>query len=329
MSSDAPVLKTSLPSIHAASSRQSNRSPPKPRPGDSRRSPLKPKPKQKSSKPETDPRHLAIALHHAHRIQAQKDAQDLILDRILELVTLPFSPSADPASPSAEDTHKFKSALVPFQPADYDNLIKERNIEGLCGYGLCPREHRKEYSREGAFRITWGARGSGPGGRGREMNIVPREQYEMWCSDACAERAMYIRVQLAAEPVWERRSDDLRGKELLLLEEGRSSEKGKSAVRDPASVKEVLGQLDKLHMDTTPEPNAVADDISRLTVQDDNAHSRELAMERGDGNPAFQSGRVDVQIQEKSSSWKTVTAPQLRPGDEKGGSIEGYVPQDS
>ncbi|KAL2815357.1 Rtr1/RPAP2 family-domain-containing protein [Aspergillus granulosus] len=325
MSSDPPVLKTSLPSTHAASSRQSSISPPKPRPGNSRRSPLKPK--QKPSKPETDPRHLAIALHHAHRIQAQKDAQDLILDRILELVTLPSSPSADPASPSAEDTRKFKSALVPFQPVDYDNLIQERNIEGLCGYGLCPREHRKENTR-GTFRITWGARGSGPGGRGREMNIVPREQYEMWCSDACAERAMYIRVQLAAEPVWERRADDLRGKELMLLEEGRSSGKGKSAVRDPASVKEVLGQLGNLHMDTTPEPNAVADDISRLTVKDD-AHSRELAMERGDRNPAFQGGRVDVQIQEKSSFGNTVTAPEMRPGDEKGGSIEGYVPQDS
>ncbi|KAL2856587.1 Rtr1/RPAP2 family-domain-containing protein [Aspergillus pseudoustus] len=325
MSSDPPVLKTSLPSIHAASSRQSNTSLPKPRPGNSRRSPLKPK--QKPSKPETDPRHLAIALHHAHRIQAQKDAQDLILDRILELVTLPSSPSADPASPSVEDIRKFKSALVPFQPADYDNLIQERNIEGLCGYGLCPREHRKENSR-GTFRITWGARGSGPGGRGREMNIVPREQYEMWCSDACAERAMYIRVQLAAEPVWERRSDDLRGKELLLLEEARSSGKGKSAVRDPASVKEVLGQLDNLHMDITPEPNAVADDISRLTVQD-YAHTRELAMERGDQNPALQNGRVDVQIQEKTSFRNTITAPEMRPGDEKGGSIEGYVPKDS
>ncbi|KAL2872447.1 Rtr1/RPAP2 family protein phosphatase [Aspergillus lucknowensis] len=324
MSSDQPFLKTSLPSIHAASSRQSNSSPPKSRPSNSRRSPLKPK--QKPSKPEADPRHLAIALHHAHRIQAQKDAQDLILDRILELVTLPSSPSADPATPSAEDAHNFKAALVPFQPADYDNLIQERNIEGLCGYCLCPHEHRKENSR-GTYRITWGAKGSGPGGRGREMNIVPREQFEMWCSDECAERAMYIRVQLAAEPVWERRGDDLRGKQLLLLEEGRGSAKGKGAVRDAATVKEVLGQLDNLHMDSTPEPGAVADDISRLTVRDD-AHSRELAVERGDQNPAFQGGRVNVQIQEKTDFSKSVTAPEMRPGDEKGGSIEGYIPQD-
>ncbi|KAL4871921.1 hypothetical protein BDV12DRAFT_13562 [Aspergillus spectabilis] len=323
MSSDHPILKTSLPSIHAASARQSNLSPPKSKPSNTRRSPLKPK--QKPSKPEADPRHLAIALHHAHQIQAQKDAQDLILDRILELLTLPSSPSADPAAPSAEDTRKFKTALVPFQPGDYDNLIQERNIEGLCGYGLCPHEHRKENTR-GTFRITWGSRGSGPGGRGREMNIVPREKFEMWCSDECAERAMYIRVQLAAEPVWERRGDNMRVKELLLLEEGRAA-KGKSATRDQATVKEVLSQLDNLHMDTTPEPNAVADDISRLSVRDD-VRSQELAMERGDQNPAFQGGRVKVQIQESTNSGKQITSPEMRPGDEKGGYIEGYMPHE-
>ncbi|KAL4880824.1 Rtr1/RPAP2 family-domain-containing protein [Aspergillus karnatakaensis] len=323
MSSDHSILKTSLPSIHAASARQSNLSPPKPRPNNTRRSPLKPK--QKPSKPEADPRHLAIALHHAHQIQAQKDAQDLILDRILELVTLPSSQTADPAFPAEEDTRKFKAALVPFQPDDYDNLIQERNIEGLCGYGLCPREHRKENTR-GAFRITWGARGSGPGGRGRDMNIVPREKFEMWCSDECAERAMYIRVQLAAEPVWERRGDDLRGKEVLLFEEGRAS-KGKSAMRDSTSVKEVLGQLDSLHMDTTPEPSTVADEISRLSVRDD-ARSQELATERGDSNPAFQSGRVNVQVQERTAWGKQVTSPVMQPGDDRGGSIEGYMPHE-
>ncbi|KAL2834315.1 Rtr1/RPAP2 family-domain-containing protein [Aspergillus cavernicola] len=323
MPSDYPVLKTSLPSFHAASSRQSASSPPKQRPSNARRSPLKPK--QKSSKPDTDPRHLAIALHHAHQIQAQKNAQDLILDRILELIALPSMSSADPAAPSAEDAHKFKAALVLFQPTDYDNLIEERNIEGLCGYGLCPREHRNDNGR-GTFRITWGAKGSGPGGRGREMNIVPREKFEMWCSDECAERAMYIRVQLAAEPVWERRGDEQRGKELLLLEEGRAA-KGKGRMKNPASVREVLGQLDNLHMDTTPEPSAVADDISRLSVRDD-ARTWELAMERGDQNPAFQNGRVNVQIQEHTNFGTAVTAPEMRPEDAKGGSIEGYIPQD-
>lgn len=138
---------------------------------------------QQQQKPGSDPRHMAIALHHAHRIQSQKDTEALILDRILLLATFPpSSSSADPAAPSPDDARAFKSALIPFQPVDYDNLIQERNIEGLCGYGLCPREHRKEDAGAGGgFRIRYGSKGSGPGGRGREMNIVPREKLEMWC----------------------------------------------------------------------------------------------------------------------------------------------------
>ncbi|PWY74611.1 DUF408 domain protein [Aspergillus sclerotioniger CBS 115572] len=326
MSSGRPVLKTSLPSIHAASTAAGPSNP-----AANRRAPpiISQASQQHGSfpnRPDADPRHLAIALHHAHQIQAQKDTEGLILDRILELVTLPPSPSADPASPSPDDARTFKSALVPFQPADYDNLILERNIEGLCGYGLCPREHRKEDAR-GTYRITWGAKGSGPGGRGREMNIVPKEKIEMWCSNECAERAMYIRVQLAEEPVWERRADDARGKHLVLLEEGRAKE-GKGKTRNPVSVREVVSQLDSMHVDEPQRSTDMADDIARLSVHDD-ARSRELAMERGDAHPALYTGRVNIQVQENNNAHGPVMAPQMRPGDEKGGSIEGYVPQEN
>ncbi|KAH8424509.1 Rtr1/RPAP2 family protein phosphatase [Aspergillus melleus] len=325
MPSDQSILKTSLPSAHRAAA-------PKTPPAQSttRRAPSKPKAShqaktQSQGKPGTDPRHLAIALQHAHRIQAQKDTEALILDRILELATFPPSPSADPASPSAEDVQTFKSALVPFQPADYDNLILERNIEGLCGYTLCPREHRKD-DFKGTFRIKWGAKGSGPGGHGRDMNIVPREKMEMWCSDECAERAMYIRVQLAEEPVWERRADDARGKNFALLEEGRAAQRGKGKAK--ATVNEVAGQLDNLHMDPEQSGNDVAEDIAQLSIRDD-ARSRELAMERGDSASLSQAGRVEVHIREKETgSHGNVTAPEMRPGDDKGGSIEGYMPKD-
>ncbi|KAE8146041.1 Rtr1/RPAP2 family-domain-containing protein [Aspergillus avenaceus] len=320
MSANQSNLKTSLPSAHAASNQVASqrRAPPKPAMSRQQKKPS-------SSKSASDPRHLAIALHHAHRIQAQKDTEALILDRILDLVTYPTSPSADPASPSAQDAQAFKAALLPFQPADYDNLILERNIEGLCGYGLCPREHRKEDSH-GTFRIKWGSKGSGPGGRGREMNIVPREKLEMWCSDECAERALYIRVQLAEEPVWERRADDMRGKSLILLEEGRANQQGKDKMRSPPSLREVTGQLDNLHMENAPGPSNLEGGMSRLSVRD---NSRDLAMERGDSNPALQTGRVQVQIQENDNLMSdNVTAPEMRPGDDKGGSIEGYVPQE-
>jgi hypothetical protein len=161
------------------------------------------------------------------------------------------------------------------------------------------------------------------------MNIVPREKLEMWCSDECAERALYIRVQLAEEPVWERRADDIRGKNLLLLEEGRAmTQRGKGKAKSSATVGEVTGQLDNLYMDKTPGSSNLAGDMSKLSVRD-GAHSHELALERGDSNPALQAGRVDVQIQEKGNlSYVNVTAPEMRPGDDKGGSIEGYVPQE-
>lgn len=265
-------------------------------------------------------------MHHAHQIQAQKDTEALILDRILELVTFPSSPSADPAAPSAEDARAFKAALVPFQPADYDNLILERNIEGLCGYGLCPREHRKE-DVGGKYRITWGAKGSGPGGRGREMNIVPKEKLEMWCSDECAERAMFIRVQLAEEPAWERRNG-AHGKQLLLLEEDRArARKGKSRMASSATLKDVTGRLEDLHMEGPQGPNDLASAVSGLSLLDD-ARSRELARERGDANPALRAGRVDIAIRENEDVSHEVAPPQMRPGDDKGGSIEGYVPNE-
>ncbi|GIJ88692.1 hypothetical protein Asppvi_007619 [Aspergillus pseudoviridinutans] len=326
MSAKKPILKTSLPTAHAASSPAGLQ-----KPSNARRAPPKSKaPEQQKgqpmNRPNVDPRHLAIAMHHAHQIQAQKDTEALILDRILELVNFPSSPSADPAAPSAEDARAFKAALVPFQPADYDNLILERNIEGLCGYGLCPNEHRKEDVR-GKYRITWGAKGSGPGGRGREMNIVPKEKLEMWCSDECAERAMYIRVQLAEEPAWERR-DGNHGKELVLLEEDRArARKGKSKMSSSATLKEVTGQLEDLHMGGTEGPNDLASAISGISLLDA-ARSRELAMERGDANPALRAGRVDIAIRENEDVSHEVTPPQMRPGDDKGGSIEGYVPKE-
>ncbi|OJJ46657.1 hypothetical protein ASPZODRAFT_132755 [Penicilliopsis zonata CBS 506.65] len=265
-----------------------------------------------AQRPGTDPRHLAIALHHAQQIQAQKDTQTLILDRILELIELPSSPTADPATPAAADVAALKSALRPFQPADYDNLILERNIEGRCGYALCPREHRKEDPRV-RFRIVWGAKGSGAGGRGREMDIVPREKLEMWCSSECAERAMYIRVQLAEEPVWERRADDRRGRQILLLEEGRAASNDHHRQRQPsASVKDVLGQLDNLNLAT----GSASD-------------SADLALERGDVHPALHGGRVEVQIREKQVAAGSTRAPELRPEDRMGGAIEGYVPRDT
>lgn len=271
-----------------------------------------------------NPQHLAIALHHANQIQAQKDAEAFILDRILELIELPSSPSADAASPSPADAAALKAALVPFQPSDFDNLVQERNIEGRCGYTLCPNENRKEDSNV-KFRVLWGPKGSAGHGRGSEMKIVPREQLEMWCSEACAERAMYLRLQLAEDPVWERRAGDGAAKQVTLLEEARALRKTKKPVKS----EEKEGQQRLNAGSVAPEKNVLVDKLEALSLKanSDAQGSKQLAVERGDSNSAFQqNGRVDIQILEKEPDTKVV-APSLRPGDQTGGSIEGYVPQ--
>ena len=294
-----PALKTSLPTAYAAV----NAEQPTPQSWPT----LEEQEKYLQGRGKATARHLDIALQHAHQIQAQKDAEGMILDRILDLLEIPSSPSADPTAPSAEDAQTFKSAITPFCPGDYDNLIVERNCEGLCGYGLCPREHRKGQGGEGSFRFKRGPKGSGPGGRGRSMDIVPREVYEKWCSDECAERALFIRVQLAEQPVWERRAGDLENMKIELLEEARARRKSPVAESSTSA--------------SRGEPS------ENLNAQG-SEHSQDLALERGDSSRPLHGARVDIQIKEKERATEsTVTAPRPRPEDATGGSIEGYVPQ--
>lgn len=296
------ALKTSLPSAYAAVNAEQLV-------GSSHLPSEEEQDKYLSGRPRATPQHLGVALQHAHQIQTQKDAENMILDRIIDLLSLPSSPSADPAAPSAADSHAFKSALLIFRTGDYDSLIMERNNEGLCGYGLCPRGYRNERGRNQTFQFRWGAKGSGPGGRGRNMDIVPREKVEKWCSDECAERALFLRVQLTEQPVWERRASEGRVTSIELLEEARA-------------------KRPKRRTEGSTSAAAVAADLNKLNIQDPE-RAQELAMERGDTSLPFRGGRVNVQIKEKEqSSTSSASAPQWRPEDAKGGSIEGYVPKD-
>lgn len=303
------ALKTSLPSAFAAVNAEQ---PPAPYPSQAEQT------KYLEGRPGANARHLGVALQHAHQIQAQKDAEEMILDRTIELLALPASLSANPANPSAPDVLAFKSALAVFRPSDYDNLVMERNYEDLCGYGLCSAKNRKQGNLKGnTFHFKYGAKGSGPGGRGRSMDIVPRENLEKWCSDECAERALFIRVQLAEEPVWERRADDTRGSNIVLLEEARAKRsKSKGKGKAPAS-----------SSNQASETADVVAGIEKLDIKDP-GRSRELAVERGDSTAAFRDGRVGVFIKEnENAEGSSASAPQQRPEDLDGGSIEGYVPQ--
>ncbi|KAL1956459.1 hypothetical protein VTO42DRAFT_7257 [Malbranchea cinnamomea] len=293
------ILKTSIPSVHALSTSRSESDVP-----------------ESIRKKSRDPRHLAIALHHARHIQARKDTEALILSHIEKLMELPSSPGRDAATPSSEDVALFKSALLPFQPSDYDNLILERNIDGRCGYTLCPKAHRKE-NPKAKFRILWGPKGSGPGGRGKEMRIVPKEKLEMWCSDECAERAMYIRVQLSETPAGER--TEAANIDIKLLDETRRLQKERVeakridyGARNPG---ELAAQLDTL----------AVDEKAPAIIRD-----RQLALERGDMVSGFghKPTNIDVHVLEKQPSGSAkVDPPTPDVHTAKGGSIEGYRPK--
>ncbi|CAG7958287.1 unnamed protein product [Penicillium olsonii] len=294
------ALKTSLPETFAAMNAQ--------QPPPSYEHPSQEQQdKYLQGRPGATQQHLEIALQHAQQIQTQKDAEDVILNHILDLLDLPSSPSANPATPTQEDANKFKFSLIPFRPSDYDNLILERNYGDLCGYTLCPCKHRKQnHAPGGGFQFKYGPKGSGPGGRGRSVDIVPQDQVEKWCSDACAERALWIRVQLSEEPVWERRGDNTRGTNILLLEEARAKR-----LLAPAATGTVSG---------------VVDEMNNLMLANGD-RSRELAMERGDTSSVNRNGRVPITLQENASGNHRSGAPQMRPDDVTGGSIEGYVPR--
>lgn len=139
-----------------------------------------------------DERHRDVALHHATLIQQQKDVEEEIFQSMLKLIEMPSTKDADPASPTQTDIDLLSRHLRLFSTRDFDELIDERKANGQCGYVLCPRPHRVEPSTA-KFRIITKA---------NDMKIVPRESLEVWCSDECAERAMFLKVQITDEPAW-------------------------------------------------------------------------------------------------------------------------------
>ncbi|RDA91029.1 hypothetical protein CP533_2531 [Ophiocordyceps camponoti-saundersi (nom. inval.)] len=134
-----------------------------------------------------------IALQHARLLQQRKDLEAEILDSLLLLAEYPLVRSADlsASSPAPSDVSGFKTHVRLFQPSDYTDLVEERNVNGLCGYALCPRP-RRQVGPGGEWKIT--AAG----------DIVRRKDLEMWCSDQCARRALYVQVQLNETAAWER-----------------------------------------------------------------------------------------------------------------------------
>ncbi|KHJ31619.1 putative duf408 domain protein [Erysiphe necator] len=143
-------------------------------------------------------RNREIAIHHANIIQQRKNFELEILFSIETLIDYPLAPPpADASNPSPIDISKFRQLVQSFQPSDYDSLIEERNINDRCGYALCPNRRHKEVGG-GKYRLQ------GTSGKAKYFRVVEKEALEKWCSNTCALRAMYVKIQLDQLPAWDR-----------------------------------------------------------------------------------------------------------------------------
>lgn len=320
-------MKTSIPSTHAATSSMT-----KDQPSTTAAAQKK--------KVEENPRLLALVHYHANLIQARKDTEALILSNIGDLISLPITVVQPGCPPSPKDVSMVKSKLRPFQPRDYDDLIVERNIERKCGYVLCPN-NRHEEDPGVKFRLLWGEKGSGSGGRGREMHIVPKDQLEKWCSEECMEKAMYIRVRLSEKPNWERNETV----DITLLEEAREKKqqqqqqqqqekiegkgKGKAVEEDTDLVTDKIRDMDIGASGAGPalDNEPATEDQHGKTPEQREVESQTLALERGSTTARPDVAATGLEIVEKSTDANTIKAPAPGIGDSQGGTVEGYLPK--
>ncbi|KAH0563210.1 hypothetical protein GP486_002227 [Trichoglossum hirsutum] len=257
--------------------------------------PARPSPSSSSLSKEEQDRQIAI--YHAEIIRQRKDLEFAILNATESLIELPSAATRDPADPSRDDASTVRSLLVHFQPSDYDGLIQERNIEGKCGYVLCPRP-RLLQDTEAQFRILRVGRKEGG------LKVVPRESLEKWCSEACQRRAMYVRVQLSEEPAWVREAT---AAEIVFLDE---VERKRNAEAGDHQINKLIEEMERSQIGS-----------------DESAQKREqLARERGDETGGKE--RVIVTIKENVGSQNAPVPPSLEDDERLDNShllVEGHL----
>ncbi|KAI0025549.1 Rtr1/RPAP2 family-domain-containing protein [Xylariomycetidae sp. FL0641] len=239
----------------------------------------------------TQPDAREVAIQHARIIHARRDIEDQIADSIIELSRFPTSPDAtySPSNPAPEDAQAFKNLVRLYQPSDYDDLIEERNMNGLCGYALCPKA-RIRVAQAGDFKLVNYGR--------KDFSIVPKKELEKWCSQRCAKRAMYVKVQLSETAAWER-----------------------------AGITSI--QIDLPDEEPPPEDptTKLAKDLENMKVEAEKKaaqDARDLALERGEDTERKSSQRaVKVAIREKSTQ-VPVEAPSLGNNDDQHLVLDGH-----
>lgn len=233
------------------------------------------------------------------------------------LCQLPHSPSHRASSPSPADTATLLTSLADFQPSEYLDLIEERNCLGKCGYALCGRARR---ALEGAFSIS------------RAGGIAHTGDLNKWCSDACARRALHLKVQLDHPSyVRDERAGGGMVVKLELREEGGSAGGGAGGGAGGDGGKKGPGARDTTPRGKEEDRNELAQVMAKLELDRQmngkKSEASMLAGERGDATEGLLAGvaRVDVTIKES-----TTTGPVEPPGPPVKGSefaIEGYTPK--
>ncbi|KAI6087943.1 Rtr1/RPAP2 family-domain-containing protein [Hypoxylon rubiginosum] len=235
--------------------------------------PVSPFPVQESNPTADKPSARDVAVQQALVIQQQYVVEDQIQDAIIALSYFPPARTAggqpfDCASPARGDADAFRELIRTFQPGDYEDMIEERNTRGLCGYALCARP-RTKVGGGGEYKLINFGR--------KDFNIVPRKELERWCSQQCARRAMYVKVQLNETAAWERAGIPTIQIELL-------DEPSQARSKDDDATARVTRELQNLQIDKEKKANR---------------NAAELALERGDAKNAKSTRDIDVDIQEK------------------------------
>ncbi|KAH6632613.1 Rtr1/RPAP2 family-domain-containing protein [Chaetomium tenue] len=226
------------------------------------------------------------------------------------LCELPRSSTHPASAPSAADADTFLTLLTDFQPSEYMDLIEERNCLGKCGYTLCGRPRR---ALEGSFRIARG--------------IARTEDLNKWCSDACARRGLYLKVQLE-NPSYVRDERPGGGGMVVKLElreeDGGAGDKGKGLAGQPGARKlaprgkeedrlqlaEIMAKLELSRRMSDPKEDAAL-----------------LGGERGDAIKGFFVGVTRVEVNMNDTP---VIEPVQPPSSDLKGTeymIEGYMPK--
>ncbi|KAK4143320.1 uncharacterized protein C8A04DRAFT_28957 [Dichotomopilus funicola] len=225
------------------------------------------------------------------------------------------------ANPHPIDVSDLLTHLSTFQPSEYLDLIEERNCLDKCGYALCARPRR---THDAPFKIT------AAGG------IARAEDLNKWCSDACAKRGLYLKVQLD-NPSYVRGPDGGMVVKLELRKEGGS---GAGAGSTGGEKKVTSGAATAVSpRGTETDRNQLAQAMAQLeidkhkrppnkkTLQKDRKDASALAGERGDsaGGRLTDFSRVEVTIKESDVDGPA-EAPSA-PSEDAQGLIEGYKPK--